>query len=43
MENHMKEYPDHKLMWLEPESEYNPDSYYNRIISIDYNSKKRKY
>lgn len=30
MENHLSEYPDHKLVWLEPESEYDPDSYYKR-------------
>ena len=30
MEEHMEEYPDHKLIWLEPEEEYDPDSYYRR-------------
>ena len=32
METHLHEYPDHKLIWLEPESEYNPSTYYNREI-----------
>ncbi len=31
MKRHVREHPDHILIWLEPESEYDPDTYYNRI------------
>lgn len=31
MEQHLREYPDHTITWLEPEHEYDPDTYYKRI------------
>ena len=31
MKQHLEDYPDHKLVWLEPECEYDPDNYYSRI------------
>ena len=31
IESHLKEYPDHKIVWLEPECDYDADTYYKRI------------
>ena len=31
MERHLQDYPNHKLIWLEPESEYDADTYYKSI------------
>lgn len=31
MEKHLQDYPNHKLIWLEPECEYDSYTYYKRI------------
>ena len=31
MENHLKDYPNHTITWLEPEHDYDPKTYCKRI------------
>jgi hypothetical protein len=30
---YLQKNPDHTVVWLEPENEYDPDTYYERIVN----------